>query len=116
MYKSCAREALKLVVVLVIALITAGPSRAENGVDATDELMEKGGCISCHRIDEKLIGPSFKQIAAKYRANEQTISYLLTSIRNGSEGAWGDVPMPPNSEQKVSDADLRRIVEWVLQR
>jgi cytochrome c len=109
-------EPLKSVVILAIALIAADASRAENAVDATEELMEKSGCISCHRIDEKLIGPSFKQIAAKYRLNEQTISYLLTSVRNGSEGVWGDVPMPPNSEQKVSDADLRRIVEWVLQR
>jgi cytochrome c len=101
---------------LAIMLFSSYGARADNETSNTEELMEKSGCISCHRIDEKLIGPSFKQIAARYPHNEQTTDRLVNAVRGGSEGVWGDVPMPPNSEQKVSEDNLRRIVEWLLQR
>jgi cytochrome c len=101
---------------LALAFVTSYGAWADDGSSNPEELMEKSGCISCHRIDEKLIGPSFKQVAARYPHSEQTTDRLINAVRNGSEGVWGDVPMPPSTEQKLSDHDLRRIVDWLLQR
>jgi cytochrome c len=82
---------------------------------ASEELMEKGGCVACHRIDEKLIGPSYKAVAAKYRSNKvEALAYLLMKVRDGGEGVWGDVPMPANSIEKIDDTDLKTLLEWVL--
>ena len=83
---------------------------------ASEELMEKSGCVSCHRIDQKLIGPSFKDIAIKYKSDRNALPYLLEKVRYGGEGVWGDMPMPPNSVEKISDADLKSVIEWVLQQ
>lgn len=81
---------------------------------ASEELMSSGGCISCHRVDQKLIGPAFKEVAARYRADPQVAARLFTKVREGGEGEWGDMPMQPNSEEKISDADLRTLIEWLL--
>jgi cytochrome c len=82
---------------------------------ASEELMEKGGCIACHRIDEKLIGPPYEAVAAKYRSNKaEALTYPLTKVREGGEGVWGDVPMPANSIEKIDDTDLKTLLEWIL--
>jgi len=82
---------------------------------ASQELMEKGGCIACHRVDEQLIGPAYKAVAAKYRSNKvAALEYLLTKVREGGEGVWGDIPMPPNSIEKIDDAELKTLLEWIL--
>jgi cytochrome c len=81
---------------------------------ANEQLMEKSGCISCHRVDQKLIGPAFKDVAARYKKHPEVIDTLLQKVREGGEGVWGDVPMAPNLEEKVSDENLRIILEWIL--
>lgn len=82
---------------------------------ASEELMEKGGCVACHRVDEKLIGPAYKAVAAKYKSNKaEALVYLMTKVREGGEGVWGDVPMPPNDTDKIDDADLKALLEWIL--
>lgn len=84
---------------------------------ASEELMSKGGCVGCHRVNEKLIGPSFKSVAEKYRSNrDEALIRLQAEVRDGSEGVWGDVPMAPTSVQKISDADLGKLIEWILQQ
>ncbi|MET0533665.1 MAG: c-type cytochrome [Steroidobacter sp.] len=80
-----------------------------------EELMTHGGCISCHRVDQKLLGPAFKDVATRYRGDLQAPARLFAKVREGGEGEWGDLPMQPNSEQKISDADLRALLEWILQ-
>jgi cytochrome c len=82
---------------------------------ANEELMSKKGCVSCHRVDQKLVGPSYKQVAAKYKSDPDAEAYLLEKVREGGEGVWGDMPMPANSPEKVSDADLKILVDWILQ-
>jgi cytochrome c len=82
-------------------------------VFATEQLMEKKGCISCHRVDQKLIGPAFKAIAAKYKGTDARAE-LFEKVREGGEGVWGDMPMPPNEPSKVSDEDLKTIIDWIL--
>lgn len=81
---------------------------------AGEELIERGGCISCHRVDEKLIGPSFKDVAAKYRGSKDAAEHLFEVVRNGGEGVWGDLPMPAAPPEKISDADLRSVIEFIL--
>jgi cytochrome c len=82
---------------------------------ANEALMEKGHCVACHRVDEKLIGPAYNAVAAKYRSNKaDALTYLLTKVREGGEGVWGDVPMPPNDTDKIDDADLKSLLEWIL--
>lgn len=101
---------------IVLLLIAAGFAISASAQAGDEDLMEKSGCVSCHRVDQKLIGPAFKDVAAKYKSDKNALPYLLEKVRNGGEGVWGDMPMPPNSVEKVSDVDLKTIVEWVLQQ
>ncbi len=82
--------------------------------DASEELMSRGGCISCHRVDQKLLGPSFQEVAVRYRSDPQAAAKIFAKVREGGEGEWGDLPMQPNGEEKISDADLQTVVEWIL--
>lgn len=68
-------------------------------------------CLSCHAVDRKVIGPSFKDIAARYQ--EQDGAALADKIVRGGSGVWGAVPMPANTQ--VSDAEARRLASWILQ-
>jgi cytochrome c551/c552 len=75
-------------------------------------LLRKNGCSGCHAIDRKVVGPAFRDVAAKYRRQANAEQRLSESVKNGSEGLWGDVPMPPNPS--ITDEDLHRIVKSVL--
>jgi cytochrome c len=90
-------------------LIVVGPA------EASEQLMSRSGCFSCHAVEEKLLGPSFQDIAARYRADAQAPAHLFSKVREGSEGQWGDLPMPPNTTEKISDDDLRALLAWLLQ-
>ena len=74
--------------------------------------MKKDGCTACHSIDKKIVGPSYKEVAAKYRGNAGAAATLFEKVKKGGQGVWGPVPMPPNA--KVSDADLKTIVAYIL--
>lgn len=77
-------------------------------------LAKKHGCLSCHAVDRKLVGPAFKEVAAKYKGQADAESRLLEKLRKGGSGVWGPVPMPPNPD--LSQNDARILVEWVLSR
>jgi cytochrome c len=70
------------------------------------------GCIACHAIDRKVVGPAFRDVAAKYRDQQGVAETLETKVKNGGGGVWGDIPMPPNSA--VPDAEVHEIVNWIL--
>ncbi|MGG4603816.1 c-type cytochrome [Paenalcaligenes sp. Me131] len=76
------------------------------------ELLKKNTCLACHRVDKKLLGPSFQSIFEAAPASVERAELLKTHIRRGSQGVWGPVAMPPNT--KISDADLEIIVEWIV--
>lgn len=82
-------------------------------VAATDAapLAAKYNCMACHTIDKKVVGPAFKDIAAKYAGDAGAVAKLEHSIKSGSTGVWGTMPMPPNN---VPDADLKVLTEWIL--
>ena len=96
-------------VVASLLLTTSGNAMAADA-DAA-QLATKYNCMSCHAMDKKLVGPSFKDIAKKYAGDETALATLEGRVKNGSSGVFGPIPMPPNS---VPDADLKTLVEWIL--
>ena len=87
-----------------------GISSAAGAADAT-ALLTKYNCTACHTVDKKLVGPSYKEVAAKYAGDAGAAAKLEQKVKAGGTGVWGQIPMPPNN---VPDADLKTIVEWIL--
>lgn len=79
---------------------------------ANEALANKSGCLGCHAVAVKLVGPAYKDVAAKYAGQADAQTTLMHSIRNGSVGKWGELPMSANP--KISDADLKKLATWVL--
>lgn len=79
---------------------------------ANEKLAQASGCMACHSLDKKLIGPSYKDVAAKYRANKGAEAELIKKVKAGGKGVWGDIPMSPNAH--VKDEDIKAIVQWML--
>jgi len=69
-------------------------------------------CMSCHAVERKVLGPSFKDVAARYKDNKDAASMLASKIMKGGAGVWGPVPMPANNQ--VSEADAKKLAAWVL--
>jgi cytochrome c len=99
---------------IAIAIPAFGEEQLNSEQIGGEQLMEKSGCISCHRVDQKLIGPSFKSVAAKYKEDNNAPAQLFLKIREGGEGIWGDIPMISNDVNKISDADLQTVIQWIL--
>jgi cytochrome c len=95
----------KIVVALAVATL---PFAAQ----ASEELAKKAGCMSCHALDKKIIGPSYKDVAAKYKGNAKAEEMLADKVKKGGAGAWGAVPMP--AHPALSDADNKSIIKWAL--
>ena len=79
---------------------------------ANEELAKKSACTACHATDKKVVGPAFKEVAAKYRNDKGAEAKLVDKVKKGGVGVWGQVPMPPNAA--VSDADIKTLVKWIL--
>lgn len=79
---------------------------------ANEALAKKNDCLGCHAVNVKLVGPAYKDIAAKYAGQGDALAQLSQSIRNGSVGKWGDLPMP--AHPKLSAADVKKLASWVL--
>ena len=97
--------ALHVVLVLPAGLLTVQSH-------ANEALANKSGCLGCHAVATKLVGPAYKDVAAKYAGQADAQTMLMQSIRNGSVGKWGELPMP--AHPKISDADLKKLAAWVL--
>jgi cytochrome c len=94
--------------VLVLALVGAAfaiPAQAD------EALAKKHNCLACHTVDKKLVGPSYKDIAKKYKG-QSVAAQLEQKVKKGGQGVWGPVPMPPNAA--VPDADIKKLVDWIL--
>ena len=79
---------------------------------ASEELAKKHACTACHAIDKKVVGPGYKEVAAKYKGNAKAEAMLVDKVKKGGVGTWGQVPMPPNAS--VPDADVKTLVKWIL--
>jgi cytochrome c len=80
------------------------------------EIMSKSGCGACHTVDKKLVGPAYKEVAAKHKGQKDAAAALTKKVRSGGAGVYGQIPMPPNSASQISDADLKALVDWVLSK
>jgi len=101
--------------VVVVALVGfAGLVTAAWADDAPRGQMiaRANACMGCHAVDRKVVGPSFQQIAAKYKGDAQAPAKLVNKVKDGGSGVWGVLPMPPHPA--MSDADIRTVVDWVL--
>ncbi|MDH4061035.1 MAG: c-type cytochrome [Aquincola sp.] len=87
---------------------------AHAGDADTEAAMTKAGCMACHTKDKKLVGPAFKDIAAKYKGQADVVTKLAEKVRKGGSGVFGPVPMAPNGADKISDKDLKDAVELIL--
>ena len=76
------------------------------------ELIAKSDCLTCHKVGEKLIGPSYKEVAAKYESNEENIDLLAGKIIKGGQGVWGQIPM--TAHLQISEADAKQMVKYIL--
>ena len=100
---------------LFLALFSSAANANLDDANAL-EIMKKSGCIVCHSIDKKVVGPAYKDVAQKRKDESDAAAMLEKSVRGGSKGVYGQMPMPPNPPSKISDADLRELIEWVLTR
>jgi len=104
-----------LSVVGALVLMSAGANAAIDDKKAS-EIMSKSGCGACHTIDKKLVGPSYRDVAKKHKGAKDAAVVLAKKVREGGAGAYGQIPMPPNAKEKISDDDLKAMVEWVLSK
>ena len=95
-------------IVASLALLSVGVWAA-----TPEEAMTKAGCLACHAKDKKIVGPAYKDVAAKYKGQDVSAK-LMEKVRKGGSGVWGPIPMPPNPPEKISDADLKAVIESIL--
>jgi len=86
-----------------------------NAADAVETLAQKSGCLMCHGLQNAIIGPAYKDVAKKYKDDKTAEARLVEKVKAGGGGVWGKMPMPANSP-KVSDGDIKTIVNWILTR
>lgn len=76
------------------------------------ELAKTKNCMACHAVGTKLVGPSYKDVAAKYAGQKDAEAKLVNKVIKGGSGVWGAVPMPPNPQ--VNEAEAKTLVKWIL--
>jgi cytochrome c len=104
-----------LLLALLASLGMAGTARAAIDDASALALMKKGGCAVCHTLDKKLLGPPYKVVGAKRRADHTPVATLTNAVRTGSKGGvYGPIPMPVTPPSKISDAELQSLISWIL--
>ena len=98
---------------ILAAALIAGTALTAQAAPA-DDALNKAGCMACHAKDKKLVGPAFKDVAAKYKGQGDAVAKLTEKVRKGGAGVWGPIPMPANGPDKIGDADLKLVIESIL--
>ena len=96
----------------VLAAVAAVGILLAGGAQAQQDKAQAAGCMTCHALDKKVVGPAYKEVANKYRNDKGAEAKLVAKVKNGGSGVWGSVPMPPNAH--VKDEDIKSIVHWIL--
>lgn len=100
----------QVVAASLLSLVAAVAASAAHAA-TPEELAKSKNCMACHAAATKLVGPAYKDVAAKYKGQKDAEDKLVQKVMKGGAGVWGPVPMPPNA---VSDAEARTLVKWVL--
>jgi len=95
-------------------MVAAAGVLAAPVAQADEALLKKHNCTACHQIDKKVVGPAYKDVAKKYKGQKGIALKLAEKVKKGGQGAWGPVPMPPNPA--VPDADIKKMVDFILAR
>jgi len=93
-------------VLVAASAVIAAPAQAD------EALAKKYNCLACHQVDKKVLGPSYKDVAKKYKGQAGAGANLAEKVKKGGSGVWGPVPMPPNPA--APDADIKKLVDWIL--
>lgn len=101
-----ATRMLRILVTGALALLAVAPAMADQAL-ATSK-----SCMGCHGVQRKVVGPAFKDVAAKYKGDKNAVEHLTRKIKQGGSGVWGKVMMPANPQ--VSDADAQKLALWIL--
>lgn len=96
----------------VLGTFATGALLASGAALASEELFKRSNCMACHAIDQKRLGPSMKEVAAKYNGDSGAAERLAKKIRSGGSGVWGEMPMPPQTQ--VSEEDAKVLAEYIL--
>ncbi len=99
---------MKRILVAAAAIAALG----SNAALASEQLAKDNNCLACHAVDTKLVGPAFKEVAAKYKGDKSAEAKLATKIQKGGSGVWGAIPMPANPQ--VDDNEAKSLAKWVL--
>jgi cytochrome c len=102
-------KTMVLTLAATAGLLAAGVANAQAN---PEDLAKKNMCLSCHAVDKKLVGPAYKEVAAKYKGDATAEGKLIEKVKKGGSGVWGQIPMPPNST--VKDDDIKTLVKWIL--
>jgi cytochrome c len=97
---------------VAVPAVTAAQEKGTSDKPVT-EVIDLIGCTLCHQTDNRILGPSFKEVATKYKGDKEALNRTAERIVKGSKGVWGEVAMPAN---KISDEEARRIAAWILAR
>jgi cytochrome c len=95
-------------VIVAMAWLMAGAAQAQQAVP---DLAKEKLCLSCHKVDAKLVGPAYRDVAAKYKGQADAEAKLVAKVKAGGKGVWGNVAMPANN---LTDEEARTLVQWVL--
>ncbi len=98
-------KAVYIAMMAAAGIVMAGQAHAD------EALAKAKNCMSCHAIDKKLVGPAYKEVAAKYKGDKGAVATLAAKVKAGGKGVWGQIPMPPNN---VTDDEAKKLVTWVL--
>jgi cytochrome c len=96
----------------LIAAAVLGLSLSSGAALASADLAKAKNCLACHAADKKVVGPSYKDVAAKYASDKDAVAKLSKKIREGGVGNWGQIPMPANPQ--VSEAEAQTLAKWVM--
>lgn len=97
---------------LAAGLLISASTYAAVDATAAQALAQKSACMTCHAMDKKVVGPGYKEVAAKYKGDKAAEAKLIKKVKDGGAGVWGNIPMPPNPQ--VKEEDIKTIVQWIL--
>jgi len=99
---------------IAVSLAAASFMLLATSAHADEALAKAKGCMACHTIGSKLVGPAYKDVAKKYAGQKGAEANLVKKVLEGGTGVWGQVPMPANKAMGVTEADAKKIVHWIL--
>ena len=98
-------KAVYVAMMAAAGIVIAGQAQAD------EALAKAKNCMSCHAVNKKLVGPAYKDVAAKYKGDAKAPAMLAAKIKAGGKGTWGEIPMPPNN---VTPEEASKLAAWVL--